>query len=347
MSKPPTESLGSEAECAEIAKTNSNGNLRIAALDQVTSQHLIDDIARNSIGSNLRIRALQRVQTGDVLQEIIATDEDPRVRVAALQRLAELDGKFELLTGEFLTKQLAQEAWTMRLATIELIAQQVQMQQMGPAQLVATALLDPVEEVSKRAFAALPHSRDSEQIARNSVHPSVRIAALEHIANPDVRLQICLEEGFEQVQKKACEGLGDVGLQDLFNADVAEALKVHAVEQIEQFPLLISVARQRLEYEHGKHALLRLREALHNALASQSICPYCNGSGKGRSGGTLAGGSWGGGSWSHRCEHCDGYGHLAPRMESEQFEQRVINTIAEVLPLSPSEEQLARQVLGG
>jgi len=75
---------------ANIARSDKNPNVRVAAVKGVTSPELLGDIASRCMFRDARIAAIGKLLDKALLSDLATKDADPRIRAAAKSRLTEL-----------------------------------------------------------------------------------------------------------------------------------------------------------------------------------------------------------------------------------------------------------------
>lgn len=251
---------------AEIATTDSNEAVRIAAVNKITDKPLLLTVIRDPKHTRIsRIAVEYRLNDTDALKDIVRNDTRPAVRVAAAAKLGD-----ETLLGEFASLRGDEDV---RIAAIRgikspsLLTSIVQ-QESGEGRESGAVLLEIVKQCDDQEVLGIAATRP-----RNSY---VREMATEKLCDERTLMAIAETDSAAEVRRLAVTRVSDeVLLRDLVRESSFGDVRLHAAIGLKDQKTLREIAEHDADWKTRREAVAHISDPqVLDHIARNDSSPY-------------------------------------------------------------------------
>ena len=229
----------------DLARNNTNSDIRQNAVENIDDEDILADIARNDNEWNVRMEATKRITDENVLADIARNDKDLYVRQEAAKRITDENVLADIARND--------NEENVRMEAAKRITDE-------------NVLADIARNDDKRLVRQVAVEKINDEniiidIARNDTQYNVRMAAAERINDENVLVDIARNDNDWEVRRTAVNRISDENvLVDIARNDTQYNVRKAVVKRIDDEDALIDIARNDKDFYVRQEAAKKIND---------------------------------------------------------------------------------------
>ena len=238
-------SISDKNVLADVARNDSNWNVRTAAVKKIYDEDVLTNIARNDPHEHVRLIATEKIYDEDVLTNIARNDSNYYVQKAAVEKIDDEDVLTDIARNN-------------RDNDVQRIAAE----KIGDKDILADITRNKLDD--KIADETSLENYDNDvlaDIARNNPDNGVRLAAVKKIDDDTILINIARNDNIWEVRTLALRCISDDSiLTDIVMGDFEYPVRIEAIKYIRNKDALTDIAINNPDEDIRRDAVLKIHD---------------------------------------------------------------------------------------